>query len=349
MEFGESLGSSLRGVLRFAALLVGILLVLKSYNGIVYDINKVLIAISLFQVILQIFCSFFPEIGRTILTNNAFVLERYGRSRLTVLWSMTPLLIHGVSFFWVKVTDYSVRLKKKVPSLLCLAIYLYYILFVTMSRKMFISLAIVFIASIIISSSPKRLLHVLVVAILGGLLMNFLLDGILITEFNNIFSSMSEEASGSSGNIGIRLSGMKYYFDYFLKSDLLGIGFTPGSSKNEIMYGFLTYGYNVSDQGTIGMVFMFGIPSLVISFLIFHRVFKDLYNILAKSGERARIIAKTLIIAFVYRIVAITHLFYWHQEAIWWGIFLFMVYQLVEEHKIIEQKIGDYETTRIDY
>jgi len=48
---------------------------------------------------------------------------------------------------------------------------------------------------------------------------------------------------------------------------------------------------------------------------------------------QSKLILNTIAMFFIYRIISFSHHFYWHIEAIWWGIIFFILHKLVYNNK----------------
>lgn len=334
--FGESFYSALRGPLFFGSIFIFFILTIHSSEDSVNKINKLLIFFSLAMIVLQTFSAIFPELGVELLNEEAFISERFNRNRLTPLLTMASVIIYSTFYFTSKVLSFFE--KKQFNKLFflnisLLLIHLYYFLFIAMSRVKSISILVTILIFILIINNTKQLLRYLPIFVILLFILSIYKEGIFFEIISYFIQTIVEESQVMHSNVGVRIQGLLYNIELFKKSLFFGIGQAAPSSAGIINFGISNFSYNLADLGTFAMIILYGFPSLFITIYIYIHIFKDIFSFKKNSDGQYNILINSIAMFFIYRIVSFSHHFYWHTEAIWWGIIFFILHKILYNKK----------------
>lgn len=326
--YGQGLDDVVRRPLFFYALFIFV--PLFYYPTDISTLKRLSAVIVIFGVSLAFFqsaFSFAPDIGKVILNNSAYIPSRYGLTRMTVMSAMSPCVLYATLYL---ITSFSMR-KNSILCGLGLAILLYHLFFVFMSRRIILGLGIVLLLfCVFYPTVRKRLLSWgLLVLLLLLLSQSFVKFG-LIDIIKESAISIKDEMSGVDGTVGVRMRGIQYYWHEFQETWYVGIGlvsYVRGADTN-VGIGITEYKFNPADQGIFSVILQFGFHALILTGVICYRMFRDLRYVTRYGISDLKMIALSIHLFLLLKIVTFSHIFLWHKQGLWWGLFFFMTWKM---------------------
>ena len=290
-------------------------------------LNMVIVVIGVSLALFQSIFSFVPDIGKIILNDNAYIASRFELTRMTVMSAMTPCVLYATFYL---ITAFSMR-KNNILFALGLAILLYYIFFVYMARSIIFGLGIVLLLfCVFYPAVRKRLLSWgLLVLLLLILSQPFVKFG-PIEMIKESVISVEDEASSIEGTVGIRMRGIKYYWHEFQKTWYVGTGLVSSvrGTDTNVGIGMIEYKFNPADQGIFSVVMQFGFQALILTGVICYRMFRDLRFVIRYGILDLKIIALSIQLFLLFKIVIFSHIFLWHSMGIWWGLLFYITWKM---------------------
>ncbi len=326
--YGQGLDEVLRRPMFFYALFIFVPLfyypmdvsTLKQLNAVIVVTG---VSLALFQSIL----SFVPDIAKVILTDNAFIPERFERTRMTTQLPMY-VCIRYATFYLIVV--FSLR-KNSIVCGLGLAILLYYLFFVFMSRRVILGSGIVLLLFYVFNPAVRKklLLWGLLIVLLLLLAQPFVQLGIIDT-IRESATSVKEEASADEGTVGGRMKGIEYYWHEFQKTWYVGIGLVSSvrGADTSVGIGLTEYNFNPADQGILSVVMQFGFQALILTGVMCHHMFRDLQFVIRSGISNMKIIALSVQLFLLFQIVTLSWVFLWDTMSIWWGLLFFITWKM---------------------
>lgn len=324
ITFGEKFEAIVRAPLRFLGVLIFIPLFLSRRDNLVRSVNAAIVTTSIIIVCLQTLAVLAPNLGHKILVEECFIDQRFGIARLTAKLAMTYCIYYTLFYFYSKLLyEKGLSIADRLLYFVLFVVHLVYFMLIAVSRMKTLSIFAVMVGYYLYRAKIRRvLLHVPIV--IGVVVIVVVLSGDWLWKFISQFvDTIVSEAATKSDNVGVRMYAVEYYLKHLIRSGLLGIGLLPGSSTNNLARGMNLYGYNLADLGTIGMVVMYGVPSVVFVVVTYRKLFSAL-NKLCRT-ECFNVQSHALMMVLCYRIVSFSHHFFWDVESIWLGLMLFVV------------------------
>ncbi|WP_218971539.1 O-antigen ligase family protein, partial [Neobacillus soli] len=148
----------------------------------------------------------------------------------------------------------------------------YYVIVYNQSRgtiMIFVICIVLIIMKRIISEKNILKITTMFLVILVGVIL-IIQTGFIQKIIQNIFFEVNE----NTGNVGVRLDAIKYYWDILLDHWLLGIGILGDKFElKELIYGTTQYYYYMEDIGTLAFLFKTGIVGLIWIILFYKKLF----------------------------------------------------------------------------
>ncbi len=259
---------------------------------------------------------------------------RGGNIRIAVFVFMT-LFSYFYLLSTIKITK---NPKMRLLSILSLAIITYQIVFILMTRQILVYLFMTTILFLVNIKSLffKTFIYCTLSLTLLGVILFYLNNPILAEEtffFKILERTKVEAAKKDEGNIGIRIKGIKFYYTYFKKTYFIGMGMTAVTDENSPEYIGSKKGLLFTDLGFFAVLYRFGIFSIILSAVIFTRVFKDLSFIQKNGNARHKTIANSLTYFLISTIIFLPVLkgFFNEGHALYYGIIFYIIYKLKSE------------------
>ncbi len=339
LVYHQAISDVARRPLLFYALLIFVPLYYYPMNiEVAKKINLIIVVFGVLLAFFQSCFSFIPDIGKQVLADSAYITSRYGLVRMTVLSVMLPCVFYATFYLLVA---FSLG-KRRLLYLLGIVIQFYYIFFVFMSRS---AIFAVLLSCILICFFYVPLRRPILLITISALLFCVLLElsntkSPLSMVYDSV-SSVVSETSNDDGNVGIRIDGIKYYWKEFQRTGYVGLGMVSRErmANTEVGIGMNEYSFNPADQGIFSVIIQFGFQGLILTGLICYRMMRDLKFVIKYSVSELTIITLAITVFLLYNIVSLSHIFLWHNQGIWWGLFFFLVWKLrVETEKNCPKK-----------
>ncbi len=326
--YDQQLADVVRRPLFFYALLIFVPLFYYPIDlSTLKRLNKVIVLFGVSLALFQSVLSFVPEVGKTLLNDSVYISSRYELIRMTVTSAMLPCVLYAMFYL---ITTFSLK-QNSILYALELVILLYYVFFVCMARSTIFGLAFVWLLFYIFYRVVRKQLLLLGLLILLLLILSqtFMKFGI-IDIIKGSAISIEEEVSSGDGTIGVRMSGIRYYWHEFQRTCFLGTGMVSRRRgiNTTIGIGMTKYKYNPADQGIFSVVIQFGFQALVLTIIICHHMFRDLQFVVRYGILDLKIIAISVQLYLFFKIVTFSHMFLWHVQGLWWGLFFFITWKM---------------------
>lgn len=257
--------------------------------------------------------------------------ERVGNVRINSFWFMTTWMY----FYALVATKFSRNFKERLPYYFVLFIISYQLFFVNMGRQL--TVMILLTTLVFISKLPTRsrfiVICLLIVTFIAGGLLRFMPSSYSPNYFFNkiIQQTIYEAEQRDKGSIGVRISGIKYFYPYFEKTSYLGMGLMSSTYKNSPVSFGLSKGYNFADFGMVSTVYRFGIFAVLLIFFLLRKIYKDVKQVTKLSDEpQIKKIAESIAYLFLCMIILLpsSTIFFKESEVLFYGILLYIIYKL---------------------
>lgn len=290
-------------------------------------LNTVIVVMGVSLAFFQSAFSFVPDIGKVILTDNAYIPSRFEHTRMTTLFPMYPCIRYATFYL---IVAFSLRRN----SILCglgLVILLYHLFFVFMSRRIILGLGIVLLLFCVFYPAVRKrlLLWGLLIFLLLILSQPFVQFG-LIDIIKESAISAKDEIGSVEGTVGIRLRGIQYYWHEFQKTWYVGIGLVSSvrAADTSVGVGMTEYKFNPADQGIFSVIMQFGFQALILTGAICYRMFRDLQFVTHYGISDLKIIALSIQLFLLLKIVTFSHIFLLETQGLWWGLFFYITWKM---------------------
>lgn len=326
--YGQGLDEVLRRPLFFYALFIFVPLFYYPMDvSTLKRLNTVIVVIGVSLALFQSVFSFVPDIGKIILNDSAYISSRFELTRMTVMSAMSPCVLYATFYL---IAAFSLR-KNSILCALGLAILLYYLFFVFMSRRVILGSGIVLLLFCVFYPTVRKrlLLWGLLVFLLLVLSQPFVKSG-PIDVIKESAISIKDEANSIEGTVGIRMRGIQYYWHEFQKTWYVGIGLVSGvrAANTSVGIGMTEYKFNPADQGIISVFLQFGMQGLILTGIICYRMFRDLRYVTRYGISDLKMIALSIQLFLLFKIVTFSHVFLWRSGGIWWGLFFYITWKM---------------------
>ncbi len=326
--YGQGLDEVVRRPLFFYGLFIFV--PLFYYPTDISTLKRLSAVIVVFGVSLALFqsaFSFVPDIGKVILTDNAYIFSRFELTRMRVMSAMVPCVLYATFYL---ISSFSMR-KNSILCALGLVILLYYIFFVYMARSAIFGLGIVWLLSCVFYQSVRRRLLSwgLLFFLLLILSQSFMKFGV-IDIIKESAISIKDEIAGVEGTVGTRMRGIEYYWHEFQETWYVGIGMVSSvrGVDTSVGIGMTEYKFNPADQGIFSVILQFGFQALILTGVICYRMFRDLRYVTRYGISDLKLIALSVQLFLLFQIVTFSHIFLWYWVGIWWGIFFYITWKM---------------------
>jgi len=255
--------------------------------------------------------------------------ERLGMSRI----STYSFVLSWIYFYFLSVFKYSINNKDRILSIFCIFLIIYQITFVSMMRQLYVMLALTTVVFVFRwHSNIKKMLLCLFSVLLVCTILVCLFNPTIIREsfFYKIYDKTNYEAFHTSkGSIAIRMDGIKYFYSYFKKNILLGIGVMSSTFRDSPVRIGLQRGYNFADLGLFSILYRFGLTSILLIVLILFTVFKDLKYLLNIYLNKEKNIIESIFYLFICMVILIpsSTIFFKDNEILYYGILFYFLYR----------------------
>jgi len=239
-------------------------------------------------------------------------------------------------FYLLSFIRFNSNITVKVIALLGLLIITYQLVFCLMSRQIIIVIFMttgVFLLNLRDKISKTFICCTISLVILFASLI-FLNNQSLLekTAYFKLFEERKTRNRDRRSTIDLRISGIKFFFPYFLKTAGLGTGIMSPMSKTTPEYEGRTSGrtYLLADLGIFALIYKFGIFSIIAIVVILTRVFKDLIFIQKDKNIEYQIIANFLIYFFISEIIfpPSSKIFFSGDRSLYYGFIFYFIYKL---------------------
>ncbi len=195
------------------------------------------------------------------------------------LTRVPPQLLHNCSFLLLCVSVTLVRRSKKpIVKLACIAFCLfmfYYIVFAWLTRQIVYKVFLFAAYLAIPRFNGKAMIRCLLLAVAIGVGMAFVSSDVR-ARFTRVFVDMVtgpfREAEQGAGTIGVRISGIEYYYGLYADTAFIGIGNVDSTAGESFVDPRGKAGdYNLNDMGIMDSLFRFGVPAIVFIFVVLYQ------------------------------------------------------------------------------
>jgi len=260
---------------------------------------------------------------------------RGGNVRIAVI----SLLTVFTYFYLLSTIKFNKKLTIKFLSMLGMTVIMYQIVFVLMTKQIFIP---VILTTIIFLTTTKNLISkIFFFSIISVFLLStaiFFLNNQEALEQSTYYKIIERTKSDiknidEENPIATRVKGIKFFFQYFKQTGFLGMGMNSSTNESSPIYKGGEQGYGFTDLGFFAIFFRFGIFSVILIIVILNRVFKDLIFIQKNSDTKHKILANSTIYFFISSIIFLPALkiFFYEQNCLYYGIFFYIIYKLKSE------------------
>ncbi len=326
--YGQGLEEIVRRPLFFYALFIFVPLFYYPMDvSTLKRLSTVIVAFGVSLALFQSIFSFLPDIGKIILNDSAYIPSRFELTRMTAMSAMTPCVFYATFYL---ITSFSLR-KNSILCALGLAILLYYIFFVFMSRSFILGLGIVLLLfCVFYPPVRKRLLSLGLLVLLLVILSQSFVEFGPFDVIKESVVSIKDEASAVKGTVGTRMKGIEHYWHEFQKTWYVGIGLVSPvrGADTSIGIALKKYNFNPADQGIFGIIMQFGFQALILTGVICYRMFRDLQFVIRSRISNIKMIALSVQLYLLFKIVTFSHIFLWGKLSIWWGLLFFITWKM---------------------
>jgi hypothetical protein len=192
--------------------------------------------------------------------------ERAGMLRIHV---GTFIVIFSIIYFFLKWPHLPKTSQQRFAYLLFLGLGLFAIVFIVMTRSVFLGLLVVFVLWLIRKITNRKIMFVCAtVSLVAILILSGLGNTILSETFvGKIVEETSSEMGADKGNISIRQEGAQYYMDLMLQNaPLTGIGLFSDTNypNNPVTIAAEQYHYYIVDTNGITTLVYFGLQGFLL-------------------------------------------------------------------------------------
>lgn len=323
---GHSMLELPRQGFNYAALLICLVLIsCRTDSAFVPNLNAVVVGINSVIVLLYVIVSFIPGLASSMFI---LVSSRFEAERLTS--PLGAMVVYSFLYCLVMCTSGARSTKIRAIFFALFVFYLWYFLFVDMTRRYIIGLMIVAIFYWLFHLKIGRKAMTLIMAffLLTASLVFTNVGDAVFESVVNIFSSSIEDYQSNKGTVGGRIEGIKYYMNEFADGGFIGIGpgkFSLGADRSEDIP------YNPSDHGLIAVLYQYGFQGIILTVIILYFMFRDLRAVCRHGPRQYQPIAMAIRLYLCFTIVALLQIYWKPSFALWVGIMLFMTWRMREE------------------
>ncbi len=335
IHYGQDIFRIGRALFWFSGLLIYFFLIYRARSDDhVYQIFNLLIIYGLSAAVFAILVVTFPALQgyvQPVVIDNRFGLTRYGRIAEDSI---------ALSFYYF-LTCISLRKHHYKSSVLANSFYYIGLLitfltiyFVHMSRQKIFAVTMTVILFLTYSlhnrEFKKKVSYAFIcIAIVGLSIVLAFPNNFIANFYDAIVNSLDTSyAEGENVSLALRISGIEFYFNEFLKTKLIGVGWISSASDasdNEIVQATNDYWLNFTDLGIFGALFQYGIIGIVVLILFFVLSFKKTRSLLESGLEKNMTISVTVGLFLLMKIMSLNYLFYWPSFTFFYGIIMFIL------------------------
>lgn len=154
-----------------------------------------------------------------------------------------------------------------------------------------------------------------------------------------IFSLDPTGTSTDNRNVSIRMNGIRFYWNELVNSDFVGIGWistADDAPANSITDAIHKQKFLLSDLGAFQVLVQFGLLGIVIWIAFLCKTGRRVWDLLRRGSEEDRRVGFTIGGFFLVEAARFSHLFYWPEFAIHYGI---LMYILDVRHQHLSRKM----------
>lgn len=228
--------------------------------------------------------------------------ERAGRLRIH---TGTFLIVFSVVYSFIKYPYLPELSQQRTRHLLIISLGLTALLSIVMTRAMILGLLVTFIFWLIRSVTNRKIMFVSIIISISIVAFFLGFWEIILTEtfIGGIIEKTSFELSSSTGNIFVRLEGIRYFFDVLLQNaPITGIGLFSSTNYpgNPITIAGDLYNYYVADINGFGTIIYFGLQGVFLLSFFVIKSLRDCISAMNHSEMNKRYYFEILYFIFIY-------------------------------------------------
>ncbi len=158
-----------------------------------------------------------------------------------------------------------------------------------------------------------------------------IIAGLGLSDFINVFSSSLDTSRGAIRNeanmsVYVRERGMKYYFDQFVQTNFMGIGWVSSvTTQNNAIMKANTAGMKLVDLGIFEVLFRYGLLGLLV-YLRFLWVALKQVKFMNRHGNAAtRVAALTFGMFLTAKLVSLNTIFFFPGHCIFYAVIMYIL------------------------
>ncbi len=153
-----------------------------------------------------------------------------------------------------------------------------------------------------------------------------------LSDFMNVFSSSLDTSRGAIRNeanmsVYVREKGMKYYFDQFVQTKFMGIGWVSSvtSTQNNAILKANIAGMKLVDLGVFEVLFRYGLLGLLVYLRFMWVALKQVKFINRHGDPTTRVVALTLGMFLIAKIMSLNTIFFFPGHCIFYAVIMYIL------------------------
>jgi hypothetical protein len=159
-----------------------------------------------------------------------------------------------------------------------------------------------------------------------------MIAGLGLSDFINVFSSSLDTSRGAIKNeanmsVYVREKGMKYYFDQFVHTNFMGIGWVSSvtSTQNNAISKANTAGMKLVDLGIFEVLFRYGLLGLLVYLRFLWVALRQVKFINRHGDSTTRVVALTLGMFLIAKLISLNTIFFFPGHCLFYAVIMYIL------------------------